>query len=259
MTVQGSTGSGSVDAADVDRYDRLGAAWWDERGPMAKLHEINPVRLRYLREVIGRRHPPADEAQPFAGLALVDIGCGGGLLAEPLARLGGTVTGLDPAPGNIAIARTHAALEGLTIDYRATTAEALVATGARFDVVLALEVVEHVTDRAAFVATLARFVAPGGLLVLSTLNRTAKSFVLAIIGAEYVLRWLPRGTHRWTQFVTPAELAADVRRAGLTVTSRRGLVYDPLRRDWRLADDLDVNYFLPAGRPPDAAGRPVAD
>lgn len=250
MASRSGMATGSVDAVDLDRYERLGAAWWDERGPMGKLHEINPVRLRYLREVIGRRWPPADPVQPLAGLTLLDIGCGGGLLAEPLARLGGAVTGIDPAPGNIAIARTHAAAAGLALDYRATTAETLAATGARFDVVLAMEVVEHVTDRTAFVATVATLVAPGGLMVLSTLNRTAKSFVLAIVGAEYVLRWLPRGTHRWTQFVTPAELAADVRRAGLSVISRKGLVYDPLRRDWRLADDTDVNYFLAAGTPP---------
>lgn len=240
----------SIDPADVERFDRFGDAWWDEAGPVGKLHEINPVRLGYLRDLVGRQMTPAAEQDaPFGGLRVLDIGCGGGILAEPLARMGGRVTGIDPAPGNIAAALAHAQASGLSIDYQATTAEALAATEARFDVVLAMEVVEHVADRDGFVATVASLVAPGGLLVLSTLNRTAKSFALAIVGAEYVLRWVPRGTHRWSQFVTPAELTTAVRRTGLAILGTRGMVYDLLRRDWRLSRDTDVNYFLAAKRP----------
>lgn len=239
----------SIDPADVERFDRLGDAWWDEAGPMGKLHEINPVRLGYLRDLVARQTMAAGEEAPFGGLRVLDIGCGGGILSEPLARLGASVTGIDPAPGNIAAASAHAQAAGLAIDYRATTAEALAAEGARFDIVLAMEVVEHVADRDGFVATVASLVRPGGLLVLSTLNRTAKSFALAIVGAEYVLRWLPRGTHRWSQFVTPAELTTALRRAGLKSLGARGMVYDLLRRDWRLSRDTDVNYFLAARRP----------
>lgn len=239
----------SIDPADVERFDRLGDAWWDEAGPMGKLHEINPVRLGYLRDLVARQAMTAAEDASFGGLRVLDIGCGGGILSEPLARMGARMTGIDPAPGNIAAASAHAQAGGLLIDYRATTAEAVAATQARFDVVLAMEVVEHVADRDGFVATVASLVEPGGLLVLSTLNRTAKSFALAIVGAEYVLRWLPRGTHRWSQFVTPAELATAVRRTGLTMLGTRGMVYDLLRRDWRLSRDTDVNYFLAARRP----------
>ena len=242
----------SIDAEDLARFERLGAEWWDPNGPMGKLHEMNPTRMRYLRDIVDRHRAaspgPRPQGGPFAGLAMLDIGCGGGILAEPLARLGATVTAIDPAPGNIDIARRHAAESGLAIDYRATTAEDLAHGGAGFDVVLAMEVVEHVVDRDRFVATVCRLVRPGGLLVLSTLNRTAKSFVLAIVGAEYVLRWLPRGTHHWTQFVTPQELAAPVRRAGLTVIDRSGMIYDPLAATWRLGRDTDVNYFLAARR-----------
>ncbi len=236
----------SIDPTDVGRFDKFGSAWWDERGPMGKLHEINPVRLRYLRDLIALHRPFGPAEAPLAGCNILDIGCGGGILAEPLARLGASVTGIDPAPNNIAVARSHSLSGGLTIAYRATTAETLVAEEASFDVVLAMEVVEHVVDRDAFVATVARLVAPGGLLVLSTLNRTAKSYLLAILGAEYVLRWLPRGTHRWMQFVTPNELATSVRAAGLRSLGTKGMVYDLLSRDWRLAGDTDVNYFLAA-------------
>lgn len=239
----------SIDPADVARFDRLGDAWWDEAGPMGKLHEINPVRLGYLRDLLASQATTATEDGPLGGLRVLDIGCGGGILSEPLARMGARVTGIDPAPGNIAAATSHAQAGGLSIDYRATTAEALASSAARFDVVLAMEVVEHVADRDGFVATVASLVEPGGLLVLSTLNRTAKSFALAIVGAEYVLRWLPRGTHRWSQFVTPAELTTAVRRTGLTTLGTRGMVYDPLRRDWRLSRDTDVNYFLAARKP----------
>ncbi len=245
--------SGSIDAVDLARYERLGAQWWDLQGPMGKLHEINPVRMGYLRDLVAkhdpRPSPPADDgAWPWDRLSILDIGCGGGVLSEPLARMGGRVTGIDPGVENIGAARRHADARGLTIDYRATTAEALAETGARFDVVLAMEVVEHVVDRNAFVATACSLVRPGGLFVASTLNRTAKSFMLAIVGAEYVLRWLPRNTHTWTQFVTPSELAAPVRRAGFSILDTTGMVYNPLRATWRLSRDTDVNYFLAARR-----------
>lgn len=239
----------SIDPADVERFDRFGDAWWDEAGPVGKLHEINPVRLGYLRDLIARQTMASGEEAPFGGLRMLDIGCGGGILSEPLARLGARVTGIDPAPSNIATALSHAEAGGLSIDYRATTAESLAAEDARFDVVLAMEVVEHVADRDGFVATAASLVRPGGLLVMSTLNRTAKSFAFGIIGAEYVLRWVPRGTHRWSQFVTPAELTTAIRRAGLTSLGTRGMVFDLLRREWRLDRDTDVNYFLAARRP----------
>ncbi len=249
--VNGTEGAArpGVDAADVARYERLGAEWWDPRGPMGKLHEINPVRLGYLRDRVARHRGAAAETGPFEGLRVLDIGCGGGLLCEPLARLGARVTGIDPGAGNVAAARLHAEAGGLAVDYRAATAEDLAAAGELFDLVLAMEVVEHVTDRDGFVRTAASLVRPGGLLVASTLNRTAKSYLLAILGAEYVLRWLPRGTHRWTQFVTPAEFSSALRGAGLRVADTTGMVFDPLRGRWRLGRDTDVNYFVTARKP----------
>ena len=248
----GTAGGSSIDPVDLERYNRLGEAWWDPRGPMGKLHEINPVRLGYIRDRVDRHAGESHDAPasaPLGGLTILDIGCGGGVLAEPLARLGATVTGIDPAENNIAAARAHAQRSGLAIDYRATTAEALAAAGATFDLVLAMEVVEHVAARDAFVATVCALVKPGGQLIASTLNRTAKSFMLAIVGAEYVLRWLPRGTHDWRQFVTPGELAAEIAGAGLVVTDRTGMVYAPLTGEWRLGADTDVNYFMAAARP----------
>ena len=236
------TTSPSVDAADVARFERLGEAWWNPRGPMQALHKINPVRIGYLRDVM-TAHFGA-----LSSLRILDIGCGGGILAEPLARLGAAVTGIDPSPGAIAIAQSHAAGQGIAIDYRAATAESLAAAGEEFDVVLAMEVVEHVTDVPSFVATAASMVAPGGLFFGATLNRTLKSFALAIVGAEYVLRWLPRGTHNWNQFVTPEEFSRFVRRGGLRVIERTGVVYNPLMDAWAVSGDLDVNYMLAAER-----------
>ncbi len=239
-----------VDGADVAKYDALGDGWWDPKGAMAPLHRLNPTRLRYLRDTtVSHFAVPPDRALPLDGLSVLDIGSGGGLLSEPLARLGGRVTGIDPAPNNVSAAARHAEAGGLTIDYRATTAETLAEAGDRFDVVLALEVVEHVPDPDAFIATACALVRPGGLFVLSTLNRTAKSFALAIVGAEYVLRWLPRGTHDWRQFRTPDEIATPVRRAGLKIIDRTGMVFDPLRNRWGLSRDTDVNYLLAARRP----------
>ena len=220
-----------VDSDDVARYDRLGDEWWDPKGAMAPLHKLNPTRIRYLRDLMIRHFAIAPSAVlPLTGLSVLDIGCGGGLLSEPLARLGGRVTGIDPAPGNVEVASRHAGESGVSIEYRSTTAETLAEAGESFDVVLALEVVEHVPHPEAFLASACSLVRPGGLFVLSTLNRTAKSFMLAIVGAEYVLRWLPRGTHRWNQFRTPEEITGPIRRAGLKVIDRSGMVYDPFAR-----------------------------
>ena len=245
---------GSVDPVDLAQFERLGAGWWDETGAMAPLHKLNPTRIRFIRDAILKQFgKPVNDASagrtsPLTGLTILDIGCGGGLLAEPLARLGGRVTAIDPAPGNIAAAEVHAAGVGLTIDYRATTVEALARETPRFDVVIASEVVEHVVDQPRFIATACSLVDEGGLFITSTLNRTGKAFLLAIVGAEYVLRWLPRGTHRWDRFVQPAELSRWIERAGLLCSPAVGMVYNPLQDEWGLGRDTDVNYILVAAR-----------
>lgn len=225
---------------DIARFDAWAQDWWRPDGPVATLHAINPVRIEWLLETITQRFSQLE------GLSILDIGCGAGLLAEPLSRLGARVTGLDPAPRNIEAARAHAEATGADLTYRLGIAQDLVNEGAKFDVVLAMEVVEHVEDVSAFVASAAALVAPGGLLCLSTLNRTAKSWLLAIVGAEYVLHWLPKGTHKWECFVTPLELTSALRRVGFVVTKRQGLCFDPLRRQWRLGQDMAVNYCLAA-------------
>ena len=240
----------TVDADEVARFAALAGRWWDPEGPMRPLHRLNPTRLAYIRDrLAGHFGRDTKSAESLAGLRILDIGCGAGLVAEPLARMGATVTGIDPAPENIAAARHHAAGAGLSIDYRATTAEALAAASESFDAVLILEVVEHVTDVGRFVATVGRLVRPGGLVVASTINRTLKAFALAIVGAEYVLRWLPRGTHSYDRLVTPAELSAALAAAGLVVADTTGVVYAPLADGWRLAADTDGNYMMTAVRP----------
>jgi 2-polyprenyl-6-hydroxyphenyl methylase/3-demethylubiquinone-9 3-methyltransferase len=237
----------SVDEAEVERFSRHAAEWWDPRGPMAALHKFNPVRLAYIRDqACARFSRDPRKLDCLAGLRMLDIGCGGGILSEPLARLGAHMVGADPAEENVEAARAHAQEQGLSVDYRATTAEALAEAGETFDVVLAMEVVEHVTDVALFVSTCASMVKPGGLFIAATLNRTLKSFALAIVGAEYVLRWVPRGTHQWDKFVTPRELETAVENTGLRVTGERGVVYNLLADRWQLSSDMDVNYMLVA-------------
>lgn len=239
----------TVDEAEVERFARHAPDWWDPRGPMAALHKLNPVRIGYIRDQTAARFGRnAKELDCLAGLRILDIGCGGGILSEPLARLGATMVGADPADDNIMVASAHAEESGVTVDYRATTAEELVEAGERFDVVLAMEVVEHVSDVDLFVATCAKLVSPGGLLIAATLNRTLKSFALAIVGAEYVLRWLPRGTHRWDKFVSPRELERAVESSGLRVVGERGVIYNILADRWQLSSDMDVNYMLAAAR-----------
>jgi 2-polyprenyl-6-hydroxyphenyl methylase / 3-demethylubiquinone-9 3-methyltransferase len=240
----------SVDQAEIDRFSRHAADWWNPHGPMAALHKFNPVRLGYIRDQAAAHFQrDAKKLDNLKGLRMLDIGCGGGILSEPLARLGAEMIGADPSEDNIAVAQAHADKMGLTIAYRATTAEDLAAAKERFDVVLAMEVVEHVTDMTSFVLTCATMVKPGGLMIAATLNRTLKSFALAIVGAEYVLRWLPRGTHQWEKFVTPQELEAAIEQSGLQVSGERGVIYNPFADRWQLSSDMDVNYMLVAQRP----------
>jgi 2-polyprenyl-6-hydroxyphenyl methylase / 3-demethylubiquinone-9 3-methyltransferase len=240
----------SVDQAEIRRFAQLAAEWWDPEGKFRPLHALGPVRLAFIRDQAVRRFRRDERARrPLAGLTALDIGCGGGLLAEPLARMGAAVTGIDADAQGIAVARRHAGEGGLAIDYRLAAAEGLVAAGEAYDLVLAMEVVEHVADRAGFLAAAAALTRPGGLLVAATLNRTAKSFALAIVGAEYLLGWLPRGTHDWRKFVRPSELAAGLRRGGLEIVALDGVAYDPGRAHWRITGDLGVNYMMAAVRP----------
>ena len=245
-----SPASDTLDPGEVDRFARLSSAWWDPDGEFRPLHKIGPARLAFLRERLTQHFALADTGfRPLSGLKILDIGCGGGLISEPLARLGATVTGIDPAPENIATAQQHAEPQGLDINYRACRAEDLVEAGEVFDAVVCLEVVEHVPDPGAFIATCAQLVRPGGLLVLSTINRTLKAFALAIVGAEYVLRWLPAGTHQWDRFVTPDELSRHCEAAGLKPAVFEGIVYSPLSDRWSLGSDTDVNYMAAAAKP----------
>lgn len=234
----------TVDPAEVAKFEAMAAEWWDPAGKFKPLHMLNPCRLDYICTQIAAefgRDRAAD--RPFAGLRLLDIGCGGGLLSEPMARLGAEVVGADAAERNIPVARIHAEQSGLTIDYRHTTAEALAAAGERFDVVLNMEVVEHVADPLAYLTACHDLLKPGGLMVCSTLNRNIKSYMMAIVGAEQIMRWLPRGTHDWAKFITPDELYDLLRQAGLDPVDRRGMVFNPLGWSWSLSDrDLSVNY-----------------
>jgi len=225
----------------------MAAEWWNPRGKMAPLHKFNPVRLAYIRDLACRHFDrDAKRLDCLQGLRILDIGCGGGILSEPLARLGANVVGADPSTANIEAAKVHAAQSRLAIDYRATTAEALADAGERFDLVLAMEVVEHVADVMLFVARCAEMVNPGAVMIAATINRTFKSFALAIVGAEYVLRWLPPGTHQWDKFVTPNELEIALEKGGLSVVDERGVIYNLIADRWQLSTDTDVNYMLTA-------------
>ena len=240
----------TVDAAEVAGFEAIAAEWWDPGGKFRPLHRLNPIRVRYIRDhVCAHFDRPDTAAKPFGGLSLLDIGTGGGLVAEPMARLGAEVTAIDPSQRNIAIARSHATAMGLDIDYRAATAEELAAENKGFDIVLALEVVEHVADLGLFLQSASTLVKPGGVFFAATLNRTARAFALAIIGAEYVLGWLPRGTHDWNKFVKPDELTAAMKGSGLGDGTISGLVYNPVTGNWRLGGDTAVNYIVFASKP----------
>jgi 2-polyprenyl-6-hydroxyphenyl methylase / 3-demethylubiquinone-9 3-methyltransferase len=242
----------TVDADEVARFSALAADWWDPRGKMGVLHKFNPVRLGFIKEAACRKFDrDVKRLDALADLRVLDIGCGGGLLSEPLARLGAAVVGADPAAANIAAAKHHAEEAGVAVDYRATTAEDLADAGERFDIVLAMEVVEHVADVNLFVARCAEMVKPGGLMIVATLNRTLKSFALAIVGAEYVLRWLPRGTHQWDKFVTPNELEIALEQSGLQVADEIGVIYNLLADRWQTSSDMDVNYMVTAEKAAD--------
>jgi 2-polyprenyl-6-hydroxyphenyl methylase / 3-demethylubiquinone-9 3-methyltransferase len=244
------TAARTVDAAEVEKFSRMSADWWNPTGPFRPLHRLNPVRLSYIRDRAAAHFGrDARSVSPFKGLTALDLGCGGGLVAEPLARMGAGVTAVDADAVAIGAARLHAAERGAAVDYEVGSSDELAEAGRRFDLVLALEIVEHVADRDEFLSTLGALVAPGGLLILSTLNRTLKSLVLGVGMAEHVLRWVEPGTHDWRKFVKPSELARGLRGIGFGVADLTGLVFDPLRNEFRLsADDVGVNYFMTAKR-----------
>ena len=234
----------SVDPAEIAKFQAMATEWWDPNGKFKPLHMLNPCRLDYITQQIAEEFDRdlASEA-PFLGLRILDIGCGGGLLCEPMARLGATVVGVDAAERNIPVATTHAEQSGLTITYRHDTAEALVDEGAEFDVVLNMEVVEHVEGPLEYLTACQQLLKSGGIMICSTINRNAKSFAMAIVGAEYIMRWLPKGTHNWSKFITPDELFTLIENAGLDPVDRKGFVFNPISWQWRLSDrDLSVNY-----------------
>jgi 2-polyprenyl-6-hydroxyphenyl methylase / 3-demethylubiquinone-9 3-methyltransferase len=245
MQARGAT----VDTGELARFAAQAEDWWDPEGGLRMLHRLNPVRLDFIRRhLLGHFGRDASAVRPFRGLSLLDIGCGGGLTAEPMARLGFAVTGIDAGAEAIAAAQTHANAVGLTIDYRIAAAETVAEAGEQFNAVLALEVIEHVADTGAFFASIGALVRPGGAVIGATINRTARSFMLAIIGAEYVLRWLPPGTHDWSRFLRPSEFVLGLRRNGIVATQITGVVYDARRAEWWLSPDLAVNYMIAAVR-----------
>ena len=239
--------NGSVDTEDIARFSALADEWWDAKGKFRPLHVLNPTRLRFIRDRLCTHYGrEADDSLPLKGLDLLDVGCGGGLLAEPLARLGADVVGIDAAENSIRAAGVHAQESGLAIDYRVATAEALAEEKKRFDVIVAMEVVEHVADLEVFLGACCTLLKAGGAMVIATLNRTPRAFAFAIVGAEYVLRWLPRGTHDWRKFVRPSELDAMLRANGVTVAKMVGVTYNPLTDRWNLSRDVSVNYMVSA-------------
>jgi 2-polyprenyl-6-hydroxyphenyl methylase/3-demethylubiquinone-9 3-methyltransferase len=241
-----ATARTTIDQGEIERFSRIAAEWWDPAGKFKPLHKFNPVRLAYIRDAICAAHGRDPKApRPLDGIRIVDVGCGGGLLSEPLARLGASVTGVDAAEKNVKTAAAHAAEAGVAVDYRATTAEALVAAGEQFDVVLAMEIVEHVADVDLFLDAVGKLAKPGGLVFMATLNRTAKGWLFGVVAAEYVLGWLPRGTHDWKKFLRPSELVAGLRQAGVAVRDISGVAYNPISDKFSLSPkDLDVNYLL---------------
>jgi 2-polyprenyl-6-hydroxyphenyl methylase / 3-demethylubiquinone-9 3-methyltransferase len=244
-----STANASLDPAEVEKFSKLAAEWWNPKGKFGVLHKFNPVRLAWIKEqVTARLGRDPIERMPLAGLRILDIGCGGGLLCEPMARLGAHVVGVDPSQKNINTASVHAEEQELTIDYRCGTAEDLARAGEKFDVILNMEVIEHVADPASFTKTCCEMLKPGGLMFVATLNRTLKSFGLAIVGAEYVLGWLPRGTHQWEKFITPDELKVWLSSNSVEVKAQSGVNFHPLANEWRKSNDLSVNYMLVSER-----------
>ncbi len=246
-TIDGATSKSTVDEAEIVRFAAMASEWWNPEGRLAPLHKLNPTRLRLIRDAICHRfdrNPDGD--RPLAGLRIVDLGCGGGLVCEPMARLGADVVGIDAGEKTLEVARAHCRSGNLAIDYRHATAEALADSGDAFDVVLNLEVVEHVADVPAFMAAAGTLTRPGGLQIVTTLNRTARSLAFGIVAAEYVLRWLPRGTHDWRRFLKPSEVAAHLRANGLVVEKVAGLTYSPLTDHWRESRDLGINYVVVA-------------
>ncbi len=241
----------TVDPADIARFSAIADEWWDPHGKFKPLHIFNPTRLKFIREVVCEHFDrPLDGATPFTGLRLLDVGCGGGLLSEPMARLGAEVTGIDAAQKNTQVAQVHAEQQGLEVTYRHTTIEDLVASQtAPFDVILNMEVVEHVADPGLFLQSCARLLKPGGVMIMATLNRTPKSFALGIVGAEYILRWLPRGTHDWRQFLRPDELKSLLADTPLVLDSPVGVSFNPLTWKWSLSTDTSVNYMMVARNP----------
>ncbi len=245
------TATTTVDPSEIAKFEAMAAEWWDPNGKFKPLHMMTPVRLDYVTTQIAEEYDrDLEHALPFTGLRILDIGCGGGLLCEPMARLGATVVGVDAGGSNIPVARAHAQQSGLDIDYRHTTAEAMGDAGELFDVILNMEVVEHVADPLAYLTACQRLLKPGGLHLCSTINRNAKSFAAAIVGAEFIMRWLPKGTHDWAKFITPDELYALLRQAGLDPVDRKGFQFNPVSWRWSLSDrDLSVNYVTAALKP----------
>ncbi len=241
----------TVDPSEVAKFEAMAAEWWDPKGKFKPLHMLNPCRLDYItQQIAGEFGRDLTQPNPFKGLRLLDIGCGGGLLSEPMARLGATVVGADAAGGNIPVAHVHAEQSGLTIDYRHTTAEALAEASEQFDIVLNMEVVEHVADPQEFLTVCQTLLRPGGMMICSTINRNPKSFAAAIVGAEWIMRWLPKGTHEWHKFITPDELFSMLSKAGLDPMDRKGFVFNPITWGWSLSDrDLSVNYVTASLKP----------